>query len=153
MLHVLVGIPGAGKSTYARKLILESVVDVIHSSDAIRLELYGDETNVLNHKEVFDIVRQRVEATFQEGKSPLVDATNLSPADREPYLILAKRYGFVPRVWLFQMPFCQCQERNMGRERVVPTDAMERMYKRFWENCSPEQLAREGWEVNVVRDW
>ena len=43
-LIVLCGLPGAGKSTYARQYVQEHSETKIMSSDSIRKELYGDES-------------------------------------------------------------------------------------------------------------
>ena len=52
-LIILCGIPGSGKTTYAKKYI-ENNANTIHlSSDAIRKELYGDESVQGNPGEVF----------------------------------------------------------------------------------------------------
>ena len=44
-LTLLIGLPGSGKTTYAKNYAQKYINDVVHlSSDKIRQELYGDET-------------------------------------------------------------------------------------------------------------
>src|SRR5579862_6401787 len=83
---VLVGLPGSGKSTF-----LERTGAPALSSDHIRKLLADDETDQTMQVRVFQtlryLLRQRLEA-----RRPVtyIDATNLTPAERRPYITIGK---------------------------------------------------------------
>ena len=60
---MLVGVAGSGKSSLAHDLYLQfsnfgNEID-IYSSDALRLELYGDENDQTHNAEVFEELHKR----------------------------------------------------------------------------------------------
>ena len=120
---MLVGLPGSGKSTYLSQLGVTAI-----SSDEIRRLLTDDPANQTIHRKVFALVRLIVRRRL-ELRMPVtyVDATNLVPWERRPYIKLAELYGAEPEAIYFDVPLQVCQERNRGRSRVVPDEALERM--------------------------
>ena len=120
---MLVGLPGSGKSTYLSQLGVTAI-----SSDEIRRLLTDDPANQTIHRKVFALVRLVVRRRL-ELRMPVtyVDATNLVPWERRPYIKLAELYGAEPEAIYFDVPLQVCQERNRGRSRVVPDEALERM--------------------------
>lgn len=80
-LYVMVGVSGSGKSTWANNLALVMGAVVV-SSDAIRGELYGDESIQSDPAKVFEIVHSRVASNLDSGITTIMDATNLSSKRR-----------------------------------------------------------------------
>ena len=64
---MMVGLPGSGKSTYAKKLS-DKVQITIYSSDAIREELFGDENCQTDNNEVFETLHKRVKDRLRNKK-------------------------------------------------------------------------------------
>jgi predicted kinase len=120
---VLVGLPGSGKSTY-----LERAGGGGLSSDAIRKLLADDETNQNIHPQVFQTLRYLLEERIAIGR-PLtyVDATNLTPEERRPYIEIARAHGCEIEAVFVNVPLEVCRERNAARHRVVPEEALEMM--------------------------
>ena len=56
-LNILIGIPGSGKTTFAKSKLFENYIYL--SSDEIRKELYGFE-NQEHNNEVFDLLHKRL---------------------------------------------------------------------------------------------
>lgn len=89
-LILLSGLPGAGKTTFARALAEVLAFDHIES-DAIRRGLapqpaYTPEENGI----VFATVEQRARTALEAGRHAVVDATNLSTRDRKRFFRLAR---------------------------------------------------------------
>jgi len=56
-----------------------------------------------------------------------IDATSLTPQERAPYIAIGRAYGCEIEAIFFDVPLEVCRERNRGRARVVPEEAMETM--------------------------
>ena len=76
-----------------------------------------------------------------ELKRPVtcIDATNLTPKERRPYLALARRHDAIIEAVFFNTPIAECQRRNRLRKRVVPREAIETMARKL-----VPPLTREG---------
>ena len=120
---VLVGLPGSGKSTYLEQL---GVIGL--SSDAIRKLLVDDETDQTIHARVFQTLRYLLEQRLAIGRAvTYIDATNLTPEERGPYLAIGRAWGCDVEAVFFDVPLEVCLERNAQRPRVVPGEALVKM--------------------------
>lgn len=120
---IAIGLPGSGKSTWFAQRGVTPL-----SSDHMRLLLSGSEENQQIHKEVFEGIRALLELRLRI-KQPVsyVDATHLKRVHRMPYLEMAQRYGAGVEALWFDAPLATCLLRNQGRDRQVPSDALETM--------------------------
>jgi len=120
---VLVGLPGSGKSSYLEQLGVTGL-----SSDAIRLLLADDERDQTIHEQVFQTMRYLLRQRLVIGREvTYIDATNLRPEERRPYIGIGKSYGCELEAVFFDVPLEVCQARNAARHRVVPEDALVKM--------------------------
>mgnify|MGYP003299417619 CR=1 FL=1 len=88
-LIILCGIPGSGKSWIADELLSEYLIfgereDIaVHSSDAIREELFGDPSSQENNALVFETMHKRVRDDLKADKTVIYDATNITRKARK----------------------------------------------------------------------
>lgn len=124
---LLVGLPGSGKSTWARAQGL-----TVLSSDEMRLLLSGDETNQSIHSKVFGAMRYLLRKRVELGAGPtIIDATNLRRKDRKSWLRFAAKLGAKVEAKYFDVPLEVALERNRGRQRVVPEEVIRTMAARM----------------------
>lgn len=135
-LIILVGLPGSGKSWYAENMLwpIEAAFSesdvVIHSSDAIRGELFGDEGSQENNALVFETMHRRVKEDLRAGKTVIYDATNITRKARRGAINLASKDDTVYCHIVWAEPSV-CIERAASRSRVVGEDVIFKMMHRW----------------------
>jgi predicted kinase len=140
---VLVGLPGSGKSTYLERLGITPL-----SSDQIRQLLADDATNQAIHARVFQCLRYLLRHRLAIRRPvTYLDATHLTPKERRPYIKIAQRYGCAVEALYFDVPLEVCLQRNRGRSRVVPEEAVRAMATKLAPPSMQEGFRR----VTVVR--
>lgn len=135
-IYILCGVPGSGKSTWARKQVEElDGKGIIISRDAIRFSMLNDNDAYFAHEdEVFDeFIRQTQEAiNDQEHTSIFIDATHLNEKNRNKVLSRVWRLGddVVIGVY-FDIPLEECLRRNALRtgRALVPETVIKNMYE------------------------
>ena len=94
----------------------------------MRKLLADDETDQTIHTQVFQTIRYLLEQRIAIGRPvTYIDATNLTPEERRPYIDIARACGCEIEAVFFDVPLDVCLERNARRHRVVPADALAKM--------------------------
>ena len=118
-----IGLPGSGKSSWFKRNNITPL-----SSDLLRGLLFDDPNEQRFQDLVFSNLRSLLRARLV-ARRPMnyVDATNLSPHERQGWIKLAHDYGYEVHAVYFDVPLEVCLDRNRKRQRVVAEDVMRRM--------------------------
>ena len=135
-LYITVGLPGSGKSTYAKKFIKDKAVEYL-SSDELRAVYGKDETDQSVTSIVFGHIKRKVDEFLKDGKNVMVDATSVNRKERSDYINTAKKYGAKVVAIVFKMDRQGLIDRNKKRGeqggRVVPDWVIDKMLAKFEE--------------------
>ncbi|AWB43738.1 phosphohydrolase [Paenibacillus sp. CAA11] len=116
-IMMLSGIPGSGKTHYAKQLAKEARA-VIVSTDAIRGELFGSELKQKDTYAVYDHAFQQIAKAAQAGRNVVFDATNTERSRRLQFL---KRFSAFPvECHVLDAPYELAAERISQRKRKIP---------------------------------
>lgn len=129
-LVVLVGVPGAGKSTIGKKYAKEHNLAVV-SSDELRKTIFGDVNNQEHNKLIFDIINRIVDELLRNEISVLVDATNTNKWSRKNYIKKSNFFDVKVSALVVHTSIETAKRRNAMRDRVVPDFVIDRMFKNF----------------------
>ena len=111
-LVVLIGPSGCGKSTFARKHFKATEV---MSSDGFRALVSDDENDQSSTVDAFAALHFVAARRLARGKLTVVDATNVQPEARRPFVALAREYHVLPVAIVLDLPERVCHERNRSR--------------------------------------
>lgn len=147
---MLVGIPAVGKDSWACEYIKQHPDTIIHSSDDIREELYGDASCQDSPVKVFELMRSRTLRDLRADKDVIYNATNIKWRDRNSIMSQVKRIKDVECICkVFVAPVEVCKERNAKRDRVVPDFVYDRMLQSF-----QVPFYNEGFDIiEVIKTW
>lgn len=153
-LVVLVGLPGAGKTTFAARLA-ERVPLAVLESDRFRKLLFGQPTySVDESRRLFRALHGTIDRLLARRVSCLLDATNLREEHRRPLYEMAQRHGARLVVVHLDAPADVVRARlSRRRQAATPgdwSDAGPEVYERMREAVEP--IARPHLRVDTSGD-
>ena len=130
-LYLMMGVPGSGKSTYAKNILKYG--DIYVSRDEIRYSLLTDEDDYFaKENEVIRTFIENIDKSLVMEEycgDVYADATHLSPKSRAQVLNQLKNKDKISVIYL-DIPLNIVLERNAQREgrALVPENVVRRMY-------------------------
>lgn len=135
---ILVGLPGAGKSTYYQENFSDTHVRV--NLDMLK-----------NRKREHALLQS---CLLSEMKF-VVDNTNLTKSLRAKYIALAKIFNFKVKIIDLKVDLPRCLRRNRLRNKPVPEKAIHYMYRTYEPPTEDEgellQVKTKIWQENEIR--
>jgi len=133
---MLSGLPASGKSTYAEDLVKNSGGGWVRvNKDLIRTMLHADKFTYGNEKATVMAEKVIVENMLSNGKSVIVDDTNLREVDEAMWKTFVDRFKNTLNTKFskrrFKTSFAECLERNEARGLKVPQSAIHRMATQY----------------------
>lgn len=128
----MIGLPGSGKTEKAKELAKIHTATIL-SSDAIRKELFGDESDQTDNEKVFEEMFVRTIEAFKQGKSVIYDATNVHYKRRKNLIEqLRHKFEFKAIAIVMATPIRDCIKRQNERDRTVDKEVIWKMAKAFY---------------------
>lgn len=142
-LYLMVGYPGAGKTTTAK--VLHELTRAVHlSSDKIRVELFKKPTfSQEEHDELYRYLDQRTEELLNKGKSVIYDANLNRHRHRKEKYAICQRTGAWPVLLWVQTDKQLAKERATHESRthlIPPSETAAAMFDRISEIIEPPTI-------------
>ena len=135
MITVLMGAPGAGKSTWVAK---NATNEHIFNTEAVRINRDIDAGEYMKH--------QRIKAikAVESGKSLIADGTHTISTHRRVWLNLAQRLQLPTRLIVFQTQLPTLLNVQSIREFPAPRNVVVDHHRRLEQSLM--LIKKEGWE-------
>lgn len=134
-LYIMVGCPGAGKSTAIRTVLLPNRKNIIHiSRDDIRFGLLKpDEDYFAHEEEVRNIFISQIVENLDNGVDVIADATHLTRARRKSLVQeINRRVAYPYDIYFVYVPAsldtCLARNRQRTGRALVPEEALIQMH-------------------------
>ncbi len=122
-----IGIPGSGKTMLLREFATKHNYAYICPDD-IRTEITGNPADQTKNELVWQTARERLTEQVVSGETVVFDATFANAEQRKNFINFAREKGADKVAGVFiDVPLETAQERNQNRDRVVPSQVLERM--------------------------
>jgi protein phosphatase len=147
-LVALIGVSGAGKSTFARQHF--GPFEVL-SSDYCRGLVADDENDQSATAMAFEVLHYLAGKRLTAGRLTVIDATNVQPDARRQLVEVARAHDVLPVAIVFDLPEKLCVERNAARpDRDFGPHVIRRQHGQL--RRSLRGLSREGFRtIHVLR--
>jgi len=145
-LTLMVGLARCGKSTWVQKNKKDAVVVC---PDEIRVKIFGHEF----HKEAEDYIwafaKSMTRLLLDQGKSVIIDATNINNYSRDVWIRLAREYKTKIRIVWIKTGIVECLKRNKKADRNVPEEVITGMALHF-ENLDYKGPSNDNKDIEVI---
>lgn len=123
-LYLIIGIPGAGKTTKAKSIIANSSVEIKHYEADMFFEKDGKYNfNPRRLGFAHNWCKSKTEKAMKNNIDVIVSNTSLTPKKRKPYIELAKQYNY-------DIEVITCTG-NYNNIHDVPAETLEKMKNKF----------------------
>ena len=140
-IYFLKGLPGSGKSTWAKQYIIDNPGTIIISKDSLRAMLHNGYHS--KRREAFVCrVRDAIIATaLDAGHDCLIDDTNFWHGHLKRIEEIAAKHGALVEIKEFDVPVEVCIERDRQREASVGDKVIRDMARKYVAAAKPPKIA------------
>lgn len=141
IILMLQGLPGSGKTTYARELVDDGWVRV--NKDDLRAMMDNSKWGKTNEKRVLEIRDTIIRSAINDKKNVVVDDTNFDPRHIESLSEQAQNLEANFQTKYFDTPLEDCISRNAQRAKPVPVSVIMKMYNQYVAPMKGERAVKE----------
>lgn len=148
-IHLMIGIPGCGKSTFSHKLAIDKQIEIV-STDRVRSENPG-----IKEELVWPMVYEMISNQLNQNNDVIFDATNITPKVRKRLVdnVLLHSQGFEMIAYYFIVDWQICVNRvrirnNDPNELFLPVEVIKGYYDKIVEPTFEEGFV----EINYINE-
>lgn len=148
-IHLMIGIPGCGKSTFSHKLAIDKQIEIV-STDRVRYENPG-----IKEELVWPMVYEMIGNQLNQNNDVIFDATNITPKVRKRLVdnVLLHSQGFEMIAYYFVVDWQICVSRvrirnNDPNELFLPVEVIKGYYDKIVEPTFEEGFV----EINYINE-
>ena len=152
-LILMMGVPGSGKSTWAKDIVKNNKNIKYVSRDEIRFNLIDNQKNYFSKEdEVINIFSKTIRKFLLEGYTVIADATHITKGSRKKILnkIDLDYNKYLVNIFYRKVPLSLALEQNELRKNnklaYVPRSAIKRMYAQL----EPVDLEKEKYINKII---
>ena len=153
-LLMLAGLPGSGKSTFARQVTSHQPFLVLESDRLRKILVARPQYTADEHSRVFRACHRLLDEFLAQGYPVILDATNLGQRNRRPVLSLARKHNVPLAIVVVTAPPDLVRQRLAQREAGLDpctwSDAGVEIYSRMAPAWQP--VRSEHFELDTSRD-
>lgn len=134
IILLTVGLPGSGKSTWAKKYVKNHLSYIECNRDEVRLKLFQRTIKLGSRKESLVSLHQDTDILqgIKNGKNVIISDTNLDPKIQQTWINFAQKYGLKLKIKDFRhVPVETCIERDSGRQKPTGKKEIMARYEKF----------------------
>lgn len=147
------GLPGSGKSTYAKELVKQGFTRI--NKDDLRSMLFDVPVCKFNPKlepMILHLRDEAIRASLWRGKSVVVDDTNFEPKHAQKLLEIAKEENAIFEEVFIDTPLEECIKRDLKRPISVGEKVIRRMYNKYLRKIETPKLDNNADKCCVIID-
>lgn len=147
---MLLGIPGSGKSTWAKEFIFRCDASfTVVSSDEIRRQLSGHVNDQSRNTEVWEIALNQCQGLLSAGRNVILDATNTQTDKRRQFVKQLPQCRRFLKIFPVNKSIAKARigrdlERGVDRANV-PDAVIDVMFRQFQDSVI--NVRDEGWRM------
>ena len=138
----LMGMPGCGKTTYAKSFIKRHPDYLYFSPDEYYRRINGDDCNRTNTFDVWMAMFCDINKAMKSHKNVLIDSDNLTYHQRMQWVEWFPDYNTI--LVVFDEPFNICLARVSSRRRKIPASIMR---SKWMKKEMPDEKDRKYWRI------
>jgi len=119
-----IGVPGCGKSTWAKKQVGYTDINL----DECRLKVSGDATNQSVNAQAVELRNKMILDAKAQEQNIIISDTNANEKYRLELIAYLEQLGFEVLENIFVVSLDECLERNSKRDRIVPPEVLEKTH-------------------------
>lgn len=142
-LLMLKGLPGSGKSTWAKNFLAQNPKWVRVNKDSLRDMMGGYSQQ--KEKLVLALRNSFISNAFERGLSVVVDDTNFAPAHEETLRHIAELFKVDFEIQFFDVPVKECIANDLKRQNSVG----EKVIRRMWSQYLAPKVEKPAYDPNL----
>ena len=129
-LTIMCGLARCGKSTWIKKNKKDAIVVC---PDEIRSKIFGHQFHKPAEEFVWAFAKSMARLLLEQGKSVIIDATNVTYVSRQCWIKMAQEYGVKTKiVWLkTSVKVCKSRNEKSKEGQKVTNEVIDRMASMF----------------------